>query len=915
MVYRHDAWYCEASETNPAAAANRAGFKSSKGQVLPPIYTGTAGFAQAVNPRDFADLLGNNGHLGPAVALTNRRLCALHPSSSRLDSSCRTSPAPALESVLDVVRPLIQAGASLHWLVPFEKRPIADEWSKAPFQSETALRASYRTNANIGIRLGEPSKTAAGYLHLIDLDIRKPELAAEAWAVVESLWAGARSLPSVISGSGGESRHLYFVAEKPLRKKTLAKSEGFEEIWDERLQKIVVKHDWMVDLFGTGVQAVLPPSIHPDSRLPYRWERPLDLDMIEFGVGPIIPSDVIETWGVRASVTDEVEDEDDLFGVLRSEPMDLSDAQIKDILDHVPNNGAGAHYDDYVQVGMALHHQFRGTNEGFERWCAWAKQSSKFDAKNAAVRWRSFKQDSKNPVRMATLISIANSNRLANDLDFELDAPVSNLPAVVSEMDLSDLLGGDTQPAAKAEKSEVVDPDWVQKLHRNEEGELKSTLPNIALIFDCDPRTHTVAAFNEFKQEVVLRAPPRQAKKKRESAHDPVNLTGRLWQVKDPLNGDNWTDSHDAAVRAMIESKTQLKGYGIKVSDRDLRAGIDMSAQKRSFHPVKERLESTTWDGQPRVETLFIDYLGCDDNDYYRQAALMTLVGAVARLYRPGHKFDFVPILEGVQGKGKSTFIEILGLQWYNELTGDISDPKQMVEVMQGSWILEIGELSAMQRSEVNDLKAFVSRTVDKVRLAWEKRARDFPRQCIFIGSTNDREYLRDQTGGRRFWPIVCKIIGQIDNPRLRREIMQVWSEALHIFRTMEKQYHGADLPLFLTDKAGEMAVEMQESRRVETAEEMLAGKITAWLDTPIGTDERFDDLDPAAPKQYRNETCVNQIWEEMMGRDGSVPHTEAAKIGRAMGHVGWPRSAGSMTGYAVNKKYGKCRVYQRPED
>ncbi|TGV80351.1 hypothetical protein EN801_034165, partial [Mesorhizobium sp. M00.F.Ca.ET.158.01.1.1] len=188
----------------------------------------------------------------------------------------------------------------------------------------------------------------------------------------------------------------------------------------------------------------------------------------------------------------------------------------------------------------------------------------------------------------------------------------------------------------------------------------------------------------------------------------------------------------------------------------------------------------------------------------------------------------------------------------------------------------------------------------------------EFPRQCIFIGSTNDREYLRDQTGGRRFWPIVCKLVGQIDNPRLRREIMQVWAEALHIFHEMEKQYNGT-LPLFLTDQAAEQALVMQQSRRVESSEEMLAGKIEAWLDQPVGTDEDFDDLDPNAPKTFRNETSVQQIWEEMLRRDGSVPHTEAMKIGKAMLIVGWHRTEGPVTAREINKKYGKCRVYVRP--
>ncbi|UVK46760.1 bifunctional DNA primase/polymerase [Mesorhizobium sp. AR07] len=825
--------------------------------------------------------------------------------------------APTLSSVLDSVRPLLAAGASLHWLVPYEKRPIENAWTKAPVQTEASLRASYRNNANIGIRLGEPSKTEAGYLHVFDLDIRKPELTAEAWAAVESLWPGARSLPSVISGSGGESRHLYFLADVPLRKKTLAQSEGFEKLWDERQQKFVVKRDWMIDLFGTGVHVVLPPSIHPDTKLPYRWERPLDLDMIGFGIGPIIPAATIETWGAQSSVVEASDEDDDLFDLTRSEPMDLDAKQIERILGDIPNDGAGAHYDDYVQVGMALHHQFRGANEGFERWCEWAKQSEKFDAKNAAVRWRSFKQDSKNPVRMASLIQIANTNRLKDDHDLGLDDDF-DLPAVippkVADNDLSDLLGDDPHPAAKAEPSDAYDPDWVQLLHRNEEGELKSTLHNTTLLVENDLRIRTVEQFNEFKQEKVMRAEPKHASKKRDKAKAVVNLDGPHWKLTDPVNGVPLSDTHYNDIRRVIEAPSTQGGYGIKVSDRDLYAAIDIVARKRSFHPIRERLLGTKWDGTPRAATLFVEYLGCPDTAYYRNAATLFLLGAVARVFQPGHKFDYVPILEGAQGQGKSTFIRILGLDWFRELAGDMSKPQEAVAMLSGAWILEIGELSAMQRSEVNDLKAFISRQVDTARMPYERTAREFPRQCVFMGSTNDSEYLRDITGGRRFLPIKCKTDGMIDNPKLRTQVMQIWAEATAMYFEMMDGKQVRELPLYMADAdAAREAAEMQESRRVETTEEMLAGRIMAWLEQPIGTSDDFDDLDPDAPKAYRSETCIGQIWEEMLGRDGSVPHTESAKIGKAMLQVGWDRSKGPITGAEINKKYGKCRVYSRP--
>lgn len=794
---------------------------------------------------------------------------------------------------------LIEAGAALHWLRPRDKMPIEDSWSSAPRYAADQLQSSYRRGNNIGLRTGEPSKVGGFYVQVVDLDIRKPEMADEAWNALVEILPRARSLPRVISGSGGESRHIYFLSSEPLASKKLRKSPGFEMVFDPKKGRDVKKNDWEIDLKGTGTQVAIPPSIHPDTGKPYRWEKPLDLDFLDLMVSGIN--------GATVSTAPEPEDEDDLFAFVRAEPLDLDEDEIQAVLDDLPEDWVDDR-DYWFRVGMAFHHQFRGEDEGFEAWCEWSEQSEKFDRKDSLRVWESFKGKN-HPVTFRTLIQAANTHRMSQELDIEVDTGAA--------VDLADLLGDAPSPLpAKADKTDEIDPNWMQRFHRNEEGELKTTLPNINLIIENDLRMRGIAHFNDFSQEVVLRASPKRAKKKRDSAYEPVNLEGSIWKVHDTLNGDNWTDSHDIAIRSLIETKTQLQGYGIKVSDRDLRGAIDMAAHKRPFHPVKELITSVTWDGVPRAETMFIDYLGCEDNTYNRQAALLTLVGAVARIFQPGHKFDFVPILEGTQGKGKSTFVEILGLHWYGELTGDVGDPKQMIEVMQGKWILELGELSAMQRSEVNDLKAFVSRTHDKARLAWEKRAKEFARQCIFIGSTNDREYLRDHTGNRRFWPIVCHLPAdkQIDNVKFRQNVMQVWAEAVHIYQQMSKDYaHLASLPLYMKDEAAQIALDMQESRRVETSEEMLAGEILAWLDTPLGAE--FDDLDADSAKVYRQETCIMQIWHEMMGRDGSIPHTESIKLGRAMQIVGWDRSKGPVTGSDLNKKYGKCRIYTRLEE
>lgn len=183
----------------------------------------------------------------------------------------------ALPSIIQENRDLIASGASLHLLVPFEKRPIEKNWSEAPNQTVETLSKDYRPNANIGIRLGEPSQIDGYYLHIIDLDIRNPELADEAWQALIELLPEARTLPSVVSGSGGESRHLYFLTDKPFRKKKLLKSKGFSMVFEKLKNREVKKFDWEIDLMGTGSQVVHPALHPPGDAAPVSlgtWSRP-----------------------------------------------------------------------------------------------------------------------------------------------------------------------------------------------------------------------------------------------------------------------------------------------------------------------------------------------------------------------------------------------------------------------------------------------------------------------------------------------------------------------------------------------------------------------------------------------------------------------------------------------------------------
>lgn len=841
-----------------------------------------------------------------------------------------------LERVLARIGPLAREGVTFHWLRPNSKAPIASKWSEAPAETLADLEKSHVANANVGVRLGELSKVSAGYLYLIDLDIRDESKKDECLAALRSMWPDYDRFPTVISGSGGESRHIYLVSDGLFRSKKLARSPGFQMVWNDTKGREVKQHDWEIEFFGTGKQAVVPPSIHPDTGRAYEWLR--EFDELDIGLGdwPVVSAEDLKSWGARADAAtgDEFDDDaDELFAEAKSEPIGLGIAEIERTVADLPDDWVDDR-DQWFIVGMALHHETGGGDDGFEIWCDWSQQSSKFDREDQLRVWKSFGKNKRtNPVRMPTLVAAAGENRLKDAHDFvqvdEIeDAEFEDLLPPSKPADpLDDLLGPTSGGDLIASPSKSVtgqisytpgDRDlekqdgWESWLQRNEDGLIKSTMPNVQLIIRNDPRTRGVMAFNKFKQEIVLIRKPRLYKLRKESPKPVLQLEGSIWNVSDKVNGDNWTDSHEHPIRRIIEGPTRQGGYDIKVTDRDLKAATDMVALENSFHPVTDYLNAmaASWDGVTgRAEELFIKYLGCPDDPYHREVARNMLLGAVTRAFEPGHKFDFVTILQGAQGKRKSTFIEVLARSWGGELAADFHDKQKMVESMMGSWILEIPELQGFSRADVTSLKAFLTLNKDRTRLAYERRARDFYRQCIFIGSTNDDEYLRDDTGGRRYWIVKCNLQGEIDTEGLAAEIDQVWGEVVNLYRKMRKDQPDGKLPLYLkSEDAKSEAERFQEGARVATSEESIVGEIEQWVNTPIGAE--FEDLDGDKEPEYLNVICAKQIWCEMWGRDASQFDTkQSMMIGKALRKLpGWTLHP---TRIKVSR-YGKQRVYVR---
>ena len=463
-----------------------------------------------------------------------------------------------------------------------------------------------------------------------------------------------------------------------------------------------------------------------------------------------------------------------------------------------------------------------------------------------------------------------------------------------SDYDLSDLLADHRTPRARGIPRE---PATALTVDRDSNGNVKKTPHNAATILVQHTKMRGVFAFDEFHDRVrIVRRP--------EGRH----FTGKHWE------GGVLSDAHSDDVRMWFSASPVFNdGIGTDFPADMVDSAIKFAARRNRVHPIRDWLESLPeGDGEIcRTEGLFVDYLGCPNTPYHREAARLWLIAAVARVYEPGHKFDFMPIIEGAQGARKSTCVKTLGGEWFGAPTIDWSNSQKMIEQTEGYWIIEVGELATLNRGEANDVKECIVKTEDRARMAYARNPVSRRRQFVFMGTTNDEQYLRDPTGNRRYWPIksTATQAQPIDTDALESAIPALWAEALFLYRWMREERPNGDLDLSLSSEAEMEARALQGSRKAETAEDVLAGQIEAWLARPIGAE--FDDIDRDVPKRYRSATCTAQIWTEMLDGRGAVPHSEAMKIGKALALIGWKRSNGSSE-HRELKSYGRCVVYSR---
>lgn len=324
--------------------------------------------------------------------------------------------------------------------------------------------------------------------------------------------------------------------------------------------------------------------------------------------------------------------------------------------------------------------------------------------------------------------------------------------------------------------------EWKTKLALTKTKAIAPRLNNLIAIMVNDPRLSGLLSFNEFAQRIDLtKSPP--------------------WE-----NGGAsvLTDDDVLKLRAWLSDV-----YDVEFSKDNLYNAAVVVASDNRCHPVKQMIERVKWDGVPRAETLFIDYLGSEDNAYTRAVAKTWLTGAIKRIYEPGSKFELVPVLQGRQGRGKSTLACKLGGQWFTDQLDGMKG-KDNKDFMKGAWIVELSELSAMKKTEIEDVKSFISATTDRYRPAFGRLTQEFPRTGIFMATTNSNSYLKDLTGSRRFAPIVIdeierkKDVFNIDE----HAIQQIWAEAYTWYT--KKQ------PVYLSNEIEKMAEKYRQQAEDE---------------------------------------------------------------------------------------------------
>jgi predicted P-loop ATPase len=446
-------------------------------------------------------------------------------------------------------------------------------------------------------------------------------------------------------------------------------------------------------------------------------------------------------------------------------------------------------------------------------------------------------------------------------------------------------IGTDEQAKAKAKAKAL---EWLNGLERTKTGKLVASAHNFLLILRNDPRLKGMAGNDLFASRIAV-------------------LKDLPWRQRMTNQIDNWRDSDDAELRNYLSLKYEgLTGKAL------LDDALTTVFAENSFHPVRDWLGTLKWDGVPRIRRILIDYLGAKQGKYTEEITEKFFKAAIARVFKPGIKFDFCLVISGPQGIGKSTILRMMGGKWFNDSIISLKG-KEAMDQLQGAWINELSEMQATTKSENEEIKAFISRQNDRYRPPYGHRVEDHLRQCVFAATTNEHVFLKDRTGARRFWIVMCDDKAEKPLKEFTKEVAeQCWAELMSIYAKNKE--------LLPSDEALKEARELQEEH-TEGSEKF--GLIEAYLDTKLP--ERWMSMNVQERRLWlagetsvegegvvtRERVCAMEVWCECFGNNPErIRNLDAREINNILRRMpGW-RPHDSNEGKLRFKWYGKQRAY-----
>lgn len=478
----------------------------------------------------------------------------------------------------------------------------------------------------------------------------------------------------------------------------------------------------------------------------------------------------------------------------------------------------------------------------------------------------------------------------AQDDDAKPDTPVNKLPSYKAMTELAttdpavlDIVDQERERAVTADFGAATtaenpnaappeDPNWKAKLTRNGP-EIEATIDNIWKILENDPLLRGKFALNRFSSRGEVLGP-------------------LPWSKDDEHRF--WDDNDSYGLYWYMEKRYHICG------SKKVDGALSLHSRNHSFNEVTDYLSALSWDGIPRLSRLFIDYLGAADTEYTRAVTRKAFVAAVARAMSPGCKFDQMTVISGPQGIGKSTLLRIMGKKWFSDSVRDFSRLKETAELLQGVWIVEVGELGAMRSADVNRVKQLMSQQIDRFRAAYGHFVSDCPRCCIFFGTSNDREYLQDKTGNRRFWPVDTMVHTPEKNvfKELEPIVDQLWAEAVEYWRGGESLY----LTGAVADAAkAEQEKHLERSPWEGTILEFLEREVPLnWNNLSLSDRQMYWQTcssNPSVETVPRERVCAQEIWcEALRGDIKYMKRHDALEINSIIEQLpGWERAQNAL--------------------